>query len=290
MAPSSTQRAEIRAKFDEIVTFSGVEQFLDTAVKHYSSGMYVRLAFAVAAHLEPEILVVDEVLAVGDAAFQAKCLAKMDDVAGKEGRTVLFVSHNLAAVQGLCRAGVLLEQGRVIERGPIAQVLDAYQRALVAGPAGQASDLGVVPDDGARIIDWELRGASTGDLYSCFARETCKFVFKVASKMTADEIYVGFLILNAQGEIVVGATSLDQTPAHFPLTPGIHELSITVPMPLKPGVYHLDVSLNNRARGQLDWAHPVPALSILPHGPTQMAQKYQGSLNLAAKFDLHLSA
>ena len=282
-------RAEIRAKFEAIVAFSGVERFLDTAVKHYSSGMYVRLAFAVAAHLEPEILVIDEVLAVGDAAFQAKCLAKMDEVAGKEGRTVLFVSHNLAAVQGLCRAGVLLENGRVIASGPIAQVLDAYQRALIDGPLGHDSDLRVVPEDGARIIDWKLRGASTGDLHSCFARETCHFVFTVASKTTLDEVYFGFLILNAQGEIVVGATSLDQTPAHFPLAPGTHELSITLSIPLKPGMYHLDVSLNNRARGQLDWAHPVPALSVLPHGPTQMAPKYQGLLNVAARFDLHLS-
>src|SRR5262249_54449439 len=99
------KRAEIARKFDEIVAFAEVEKFIDTAVKHYSSGMYVRLAFAVAAHLEPEILLVDEVLAVGDAAFQKKCLGKMGDVA-KEGRTVLFVSHNMAAIQALCETGL----------------------------------------------------------------------------------------------------------------------------------------------------------------------------------------
>src|SRR4051794_30267485 len=103
---------EIREKFDEIVAFSEVEKFIDTPVKRYSSGMYVRLAFAVAAHLEPEILLVDEVLAVGDAAFQKKCLGKMGDVA-REGRTVLFVSHNMAAVQSLCTRGVVLERGGV---------------------------------------------------------------------------------------------------------------------------------------------------------------------------------
>ncbi|TRU75021.1 MAG: ABC transporter ATP-binding protein [Microcystis viridis Mv_BB_P_19951000_S69] len=106
-------RQEIDRKFDEIVAFAEVEKFLDTPVKRYSSGMYVRLAFAVAAHLEPEILVVDEVLAVGDAAFQKKCLGKMGDVASKEGRTVLFVSHNMGAIRGLCNRSLLLSQGKL---------------------------------------------------------------------------------------------------------------------------------------------------------------------------------
>jgi len=104
-------RAEINKKFDEIVDFAEVERFLDTSVKHYSSGMYVRLAFAVAAHLEPEILIVDEVLAVGDAAFQKKCLGKMEDVAEKEGRTVLFVSHNMTAIKALCTKGIFMKNG-----------------------------------------------------------------------------------------------------------------------------------------------------------------------------------
>ncbi len=118
-------RAEIASKFDEIVAFAEVERFLDTPVKRYSSGMYVRLAFAVAAHLEPEILIVDEVLAVGDAAFQRKCLGKMEDVAG-QGRTVLFVSHNMEAVQKLCNKGLLLQKGRVIATGPMQDVIDRY--------------------------------------------------------------------------------------------------------------------------------------------------------------------
>src|SRR3954469_18821835 len=116
---------EIKAKFDEIVAFSEVEKFLDTPVKRYSSGMYVRLAFAVAAHLEPEILIVDEVLAVGDEAFQKKCLGKMGDVA-RTGRTVLFVSHNMAAVRALCQKALLLERGRVLLNGEIQTVLARY--------------------------------------------------------------------------------------------------------------------------------------------------------------------
>jgi lipopolysaccharide transport system ATP-binding protein len=121
-------REEIIRKFDDIIEFSGVEKFLDTPVKRYSSGMSVRLAFAVAAHLEPDILIVDEVLAVGDAEFQRKCLGKMDDVA-RSGRTVLFVSHNMPAVEGLCPRCLLLECGRVVDDGATVQVLSTYYRA-----------------------------------------------------------------------------------------------------------------------------------------------------------------
>jgi lipopolysaccharide transport system ATP-binding protein len=119
-------RAEIKRKFDEIVAFAEIEKFLDTPVKRYSSGMYVRLAFAVAAHLEPEILIVDEVLAVGDIEFQKKCLGRMDAIATKEGRTVLFVSHSMGSIQNLCRQGVLLEHGQIAYAGGIANTIANY--------------------------------------------------------------------------------------------------------------------------------------------------------------------
>uniref|UniRef100_C6E5U3 ABC transporter related protein n=1 Tax=Geobacter sp. (strain M21) TaxID=443144 RepID=C6E5U3_GEOSM len=121
-------RSEIRSRFDEIVAFSEVERFLDTPVKRYSSGMYVRLAFAVAAHLEPDILIVDEVLSVGDAQFQKKCLGKMEDVSARQGRTVLFVSHNIPTVQSLCNRGILLQGGRVACQGDIRGVTQNYLR------------------------------------------------------------------------------------------------------------------------------------------------------------------
>lgn len=120
------QRREIRRRFDEIVGFSGIDAFLDTPIKRYSSGMYIRLAFAVAAHLEPEILIVDEVLAVGDLAFQQMCLGKMRDVASS-GRTVLFVSHNMPAIESLCSRGILMQQGRICEDGPINQIVKHYR-------------------------------------------------------------------------------------------------------------------------------------------------------------------
>ncbi len=118
-------RVEIRRKFDEIVAFSEIEQFLDTPVKRYSSGMYVRLAFAVAAHLDPEILIVDEVLAVGDAEFQKKCMGRLSQVANG-GRTVLFVSHNMAAIKSLCTTGLILRKGAVVQRGPVTDCIARY--------------------------------------------------------------------------------------------------------------------------------------------------------------------
>jgi ABC-type polysaccharide/polyol phosphate transport system ATPase subunit len=127
-------RAEIRRKFDEIVAFAEVERFLDTPVKRYSSGMYVRLAFAVAAHLEPEILIIDEVLAVGDVEFQKKCLGKMEEVSHREGRTVLFVSHNLSAIAELTNRAVLLDRGSITIDGSVSEALSAY----LSKGAGQA--------------------------------------------------------------------------------------------------------------------------------------------------------
>jgi len=124
------RREEVRRQFDAIVEFAEVERFLDTPVKRYSSGMYVRLAFAVAAHLNPEILIVDEVLAVGDAQFQKKCLGKMKQVSEGDGKTVLFVSHNMAAVQALCTHGIMLNGGRVVMEGPISEVVNEYSKTL----------------------------------------------------------------------------------------------------------------------------------------------------------------
>jgi len=140
-------RAEIERNFDEIVAFSEVEEFIDTPVKHFSSGMYLRLAFAVAAHLEPEILIIDEVLAVGDVRFQRKCLDKMHDV-GKQGRTVLFVSHNMPAITRLCPRTILLDRGAILRDGPSAEVVSAYLGSgLGTTAAREWTDLGAAPGD-----------------------------------------------------------------------------------------------------------------------------------------------
>lgn len=134
-------KKEIKRKFDEIVDFSGVERYIDTPVKRYSSGMYVRLAFAVAAHLESEILIVDEVLAVGDAEFQKKCLGKMGDVTKGEGRTILFVSHNMAAVKSLCNKGILLQNGKLLFNGGVNDCLDRYLVSSIDYTKSKVSDI-----------------------------------------------------------------------------------------------------------------------------------------------------
>jgi len=141
------RRAEIARQFDAIVAFAEVEKFIDMPVKHYSSGMYLRLAFAVAAHLEPEILLVDEVLAVGDAAFQKKCLGKMADVS-QQGRTIVFVSHNMTALRSLCTRAVWLNEGKVMEDGPVATVVDHYlQRNATANLESRWDDPATAPGD-----------------------------------------------------------------------------------------------------------------------------------------------
>lgn len=159
-------RKEIQARFDEIVTFAEVEKFLDTPVKRYSSGMYVRLAFAIAAHLEPEVLIVDEVLAVGDAQFQKKCLGKMEE-AGKEGRTVLFVSHNMAAISGLCRSGIYLNGGGLQKIGEIDQVISFYLKdnlSLASEDLFKRPDRrgnGIVKFSSVEILDSDRRNITT---------------------------------------------------------------------------------------------------------------------------------
>ena len=163
-------RADIRRRFDEIVDFSGVETYLDTPVKRYSSGMYMRLAFAVAAHLEPEVLVVDEVLAVGDVEFQKKCLGKMGAVA-RSGRTVLFVSHNMGATSQLCQTGVVLDQGRQIFRGP---VISAIQQYLSPQDGASHNYRHFVPDDSKPLQVLEVSTRSgTGDLRERFDIAEC---------------------------------------------------------------------------------------------------------------------
>ncbi len=160
-------RAEIRRKFDEIVAFAEIEQFIDTPVKRYSSGMYVRLAFAVAAHLEPEILLVDEVLAVGDAAFQKKCLGKMGEVA-KEGRTVLFVSHNMAAVLSLCSEATLLSSGRIACNGPTENVVTEYMQGvspLATTPLHERSDR--TGDGSVRLMSISISNGDGNSLIRC---------------------------------------------------------------------------------------------------------------------------
>jgi lipopolysaccharide transport system ATP-binding protein len=156
-------KAEIKKKFDEIVAFAETEKFLDTPVKRYSSGMYVRLAFAVAAHLEPEILVVDEVLAVGDAEFQKKCLGKMESVATREGRTVLFVSHNMEAIRALCSNAINLDKGQIRASGTVEEVIDDYLRFIQTSHATSESQFKLGDDLVLKRLTFEPSRMFSGD-------------------------------------------------------------------------------------------------------------------------------
>ena len=166
------RRAEIVRKFDEIVEFAGVEQFLDTPVKRYSSGMQVRLGFAVAAHLEPEILLIDEVLAVGDAEFQKKCLGKMSEL-GEGGRTILFVSHSMPAILRLCKKAILLDQGRVTMAGQTHQVVRAYLESDIGRTSERRwDDVSTAPgDDVARLRSVRVVNAQGGPADEVDVRE-----------------------------------------------------------------------------------------------------------------------
>ncbi len=181
---------EIRKKFDEIVAFSEVEQFIDTPVKRYSSGMYVRLAFAVAAHLEPEILLVDEVLAVGDAAFQKKCLGKMGDVA-REGRTVLFVSHNMASILALCERVILLKGGRLLGNGPTQEVVRDYLKSTIAEEIIDLEQRADRKGDGsARLLSCKVESVDSGH----FVTSSSRMKFTLAYKSDRPLKHVRFLV------------------------------------------------------------------------------------------------
>lgn len=193
-------RKEVKAKFNEIVEFSGVEKFIDTAVKHYSSGMYVRLAFAVAAHLEPEILIIDEVLAVGDAEFQKKCLGKMKDVAST-GRTVLFVSHHLGSIKKLCTKGILIEKGEIVTSGEIEEVIMAYQQQ------GQNNTKYLAEDTSKEIYITE---ADLSSSQSTFHNEDdINFMFKVKFNLrNFKSVFLLIRLLDSE-ENVLGSSEIE---------------------------------------------------------------------------------
>jgi homopolymeric O-antigen transport system ATP-binding protein len=204
-------RREVKAKFDEIVAFAEVEKFLDTPVKHFSSGMYVRLAFAVAAHLEPEILIVDEVLAVGDSEFQKKCLGKMREVA-TEGRTVLFVSHNMAAVQQLCQRGLMFHQGKLIFCGTIADTVRnyiEYVKTLTLTEVGKRKDrMGSQWLKFTKVVIYDSEGNEISQVLSgqdIFVR----LYYESEKELQNALVFVSFNLRNNQGVLLTNMNSID---------------------------------------------------------------------------------
>ncbi len=259
------RRAEIARRFDEIVAFAEIERLLDTPVKRYSSGMYVRLAFAVAAHLEPEVLLVDEVLAVGDAAFQKKCLGKMGDVAG-EGRTVLFVSHNMAAVEHLCQWGLLLEAGRLRAADQMPLVVAMYLRGASQQGSGIVSLVGhPFRNPAYHPFLQELRLGTGDGRYSAELTSEGPFTAEVVINPVRPiaEPRVAFAIEDHMGRrIMTMASYMGGTPLP-PITRPCR-VSCTVPaLDLGEGDYLVSVSIATRSEGILDsvdgaaWVHVV---------------------------------
>jgi lipopolysaccharide transport system ATP-binding protein len=226
------RRVQIDKHFDAIVAFAGVEKFIDTAVKHYSSGMYMRLAFAVAAHLDPEIMLVDEVLAVGDAAFQKKCLGRMGEVA-KEGRTILFVSHNMGAIRALCTRGLVLHHGEVIEFGPISKAIDTYYR-LSSEDDKEEVDKTLVRSGFGRVT-LSSHESSTIDQGEGFEVET---TIKIASEAAGFTLVCGLEDMNQRSVCHLREDS--NTMSDLKNWKGVHRLSVKFPaLWLEPGMYTL---------------------------------------------------
>ncbi len=241
-------RKEIEVKFDEIVAFSEVEKFLDTPVKRYSSGMYVRLAFAVAAHLQPEILVVDEVLAVGDYAFQQKCLNKMQDVS-TGGRTVLFVSHNIGAISRLCNRCLLLEGGRLIASGPTPEVVQTYMTSgLVERPEYTQPSK---PEKAINLLRVALKSPD-GEIRSEIGYDEnllIEFVYETNQPVSGTSL--GIMVYTVDGTCAFTSADID---AHSELlamrTPGTYKSQVTIPAKwLNIGRYTVKVALANSMSG-----------------------------------------
>jgi len=251
------RKAEIERKFDEIVEFAEVGEFIDTPVKHYSSGMYVRLGFAVAAQMEPEILIVDEVLAVGDVRFQRKCLGKLDDVA-RGGRTVLFVSHNMAAVQRLCTSAMLFDRGRLVHTGDVRSTVAAYLGGdarggfVAAGRTGQA-----------QILSADLEDARGRPLEhpSCSDAVVCRIVFALPRRAPGTRVGIG--VLACDGTTVFTTNNADAG-TDCPSGPGEFEACVTIPAnTLLTGDFHLALCLWNSA-AILDLQEPALSFSVEP--------------------------
>jgi lipopolysaccharide transport system ATP-binding protein len=245
------RRAEIIRRFDEIVAFSEIEQFLDTPVKRYSSGMYVRLAFAVAAHLEPEILIVDEVLAVGDHAFQKKCLGKMQDVATGDGRTILFVSHNVGALVQLCQRGILLQGGKITDDGPMRDVIAGYLDAVSDHRTAQA----VFPVDPSKPCQFLsaaiLREDGTmGSEFGCDEPFVIRLEFEIRQAIPSMKVYLDLYTLD--GVRLFNSDVRDGDPSIVErLGVGRHTFEIRVPAQLLGGTTYVMNIACERLTGEL---------------------------------------
>lgn len=236
--------AEIRKKFDEIVDFSGIEQFIDTPVKHYSSGMYVRLAFSVAAHLEPEILLVDEVLSVGDLEFRQKSMGKMNDVA-KQGRTVIFVSHNIDAVQSICSSGLLLDFGKLRKQGDIVDVIDKYKNTVRL----PVNELNIDTGNADLVLEsFEIYDSAENKSNVLSSGEDIRIAIKINSVYKVERVNLRIEFKDEEGKFLFICNNF-LLGEIFNLSKGLNPFNCIIPkIPLNIGKYFLDFSIGHKGK------------------------------------------
>jgi lipopolysaccharide transport system ATP-binding protein len=254
------RKKEIDRKLDQIIDFSGVERYVDTPVKRYSSGMYVRLAFAVAAHLDSEILIVDEVLAVGDAEFQKKCLGKMGEVSRNEGRTVLFVSHNMGSVIALCNSGMLLSNGMIEYMGDVGQVVDKYNQSFNNKKTGFAAKAKSKP---VYISDFYLEDKNGKRGESIVANEFATFTIEVTSTIYLNKVHIGYGLNDMNdNRLFTLFTKFQHTT--FDLQPGKNIIKCDIEkFFLKPDEYKILIFVGNEFE-VLDYYEEGVALLVQP--------------------------
>ncbi|WP_240622645.1 ABC transporter ATP-binding protein [Flavobacterium crocinum] len=271
-------KKEITSKLDEIIEFSGCERYIDTPVKRYSSGMTVRLAFAVAAFLEPEILVVDEVLAVGDAEFQKKAIGKMQDISKGEGRTVLFVSHNMAAVKSLCTRGIIIENGTIKCEGNIDYIIEKYFDENQIVDDGRR--IGITDDSLNVFKKWFIKNKNSFDIFS---DENTNISFEFISNENLTNCELGLVIRNYEGKILLGCNSRDFGGDYFNIKNGKYIFSFELNLPIIDGKYEIDVILvsNNVIIDQ--WVSET-YLIVKNKFDSVLDRKWRGELNLKTFF------
>lgn len=260
-------RSEISAKLDEIVSFSGCQKYIDTPVKRYSSGMIVRLGFAVAAHLEPEILIVDEVLAVGDAEFQEKCIGKMKDISG-EGRTVLFVSHNMASMKALCKKGFLMERGRMVEQGDMNEVIETYLATTTKSSAN-----GEIPSDAssmntgiAKYKRIQLVNANNAPVDRVNYMSDLRFNLKLDCATAQKDVIIDLRISTRDGIELVHTMNKYNNTDKQPLVSGLNKISCTIQNQLQPGNYSVTIGVHESNGLTLDFVENILDFSVMNIG------------------------
>jgi lipopolysaccharide transport system ATP-binding protein len=255
-------KAEIRSKFDEIVAFAEIEKFIDTPVKRYSSGMYVRLAFAVAAHLEPEILIVDEVLAVGDLAFQAKCLAHLSKMK-KSGTTIMIVSHNMQVISDSCARVILMSEGSILKDGVPEDVIPLYREALLSLPAS-----GTVASDLIEVQKMMLNGRDLSVAAFLHPNAEVKLGLQLRANKPVYDLFLNLVISLPNHQQLMHLRS-DVADNNFSLQPGMHQLEIKIPdLPLSAGTYGLYFRLVSvDPRSPLLWDSEVVTLTVEGYNP-----------------------